>query len=87
MIVSRVVTLPDCLPDVPWLFDVNVHWQFVREAVLEHCATGFPTAKRKKRQVYMSEAAWAILQRKGLKSQIRWGELLQDLESCRLALI
>lgn len=81
MIVSRAVTLPHRLPVVPWLFDVNVHWQFVREAVLEHCASGFPTAKRKKRQVYVSEAAWAIVQRKDLKSQIRWGEWLQDLES------
>ena len=81
---KQLVDLPDCLPEVPWRCDVNDHWQHVREAVLDRCTSWFPQAKRKKRQVYMSEQAWNIVcQRKDLKSQIRWEELLQDREVLR----
>lgn len=69
---SWLKSLSDFIPSQPWADDVNKHWHNLRTAVLDACGQWFPKPKRKRRQLYMSEQLWQIVEdRKELASRLK----------------
>ena len=64
--------LPDYLSEQPWQLDVNDHWHALRSEVLETCENWFPKQRRRRRQHYMSDALWQIVEsRKDIATALR----------------
>ena len=69
---ERLKSLTHYIPAQPWADDVNKHWHNLRTAVLDTCGWWFPKPKRKRRQIYMSDRLWGIVEdRKELASRLK----------------
>ena len=67
-----LATLPDRLTELPWTLDVNDHWHALRSEVLDTCEAWFPRKRRHKRQHYMSDSLWRIVEsRKDIASTMK----------------
>ena len=53
--------LMQTLADIPWSVNVVKHWSTIRDHMQNEAIKAFPMARRKKRQLYISEEAWNIL--------------------------
>ena len=69
---AALMSLAQMLPQQPWECDVNDHWHKMRTAVLDACEKWFPKVKRQRRQHYMSDELWAIVEeRKDFSNGLR----------------
>ena len=79
---SWLKSLSNYIPTQPWTDDVNTHWHNLRTAVLDACDWWFPKPKRKRRQLYMSDQLWRVVEdRKELASRLKQLGLRSRLRS------
>ena len=69
---ALLMSLAQMLPEQPWECDVNDHWHEMRTDILNNCEKWFPKVKRQRRQHYMSDELWSIVEeRKDFNNGLR----------------
>ena len=72
-------------PEVDWRAHASVHWNRLKQHLIQECMHWFPLQGRKPRKTYISDSVWMLIQRqRQLRGELRYRNQGADKWRCHL---